>query len=426
MAKILVSARDLRKNYGSLTAVDGISFEILEGECFGFLGPNGAGKTTTVKMIHCVSPLTSGTLTVNGLPARVDNRALKKMTGIIPQEMTLDVDLTVYENLIIFAKFFDIPKREARKRIAELLQFVELEAKRCCRISQLSTGMKRRLLVARALLNHPKLIVADEPTTGLDPQARHLIWQRLRRLKSEGVTLILTTQYMEEAQQLCDRIVVMHQGKILKEGVPATLVAGEIGREVVEVRVPQEEDARIVGQLAGFSCGHERVGVYFYCRDGQGIEETRELPTITTHAGDARDVFPCSRVEFDRMSVERCGLRFSTAVLNRPFPFSLSVEARPPVHRAHLGNEGHRPVGTFCRRHYGMLWADGAHPGRIPKRQKNRLIGGLHERLAAVLFTGAVTGRICSCFRLIPRTGWLRLFSGRGLSNGVLPGGGAL
>jgi lipooligosaccharide transport system ATP-binding protein len=283
MTKILVSAKDLRKNYGSLIAVDGISFEIQEGECFGFLGPNGAGKTTTVKMIHCVSPVTSGTLIVNGLPAHINNRALKKVTGIIPQEITLDVDLTVYENLIIFAKFFDIPKREAKKRIAELLHFVELEAKRNSKISELSTGMKRRLLVARALLNRPKLIVADEPTTGLDPQARHLIWQRLRQLKSEGVTLILTTQYMEEAQQLCDRIVVMHQGKILKEGVPSKLVAEQIGREVVEVRVPKEEDERIVGQLTEFSSGHERVGdtLYFYCRDGQGL--MRKLVELDLH-----------------------------------------------------------------------------------------------------------------------------------------------
>jgi lipooligosaccharide transport system ATP-binding protein len=283
MMNTLVSAKDLRKNYGSLTAVDGISFEIREGECFGFLGPNGAGKTTTVKMIHCVSPVTSGTLIVNGLPAHINNRALKKMTGIIPQEITLDVDLTVYENLIVFAKFFDIPKREAKKRIAELLHFVELEAKRNSKISELSTGMKRRLLVARALLNHPKLIVADEPTTGLDPQARHLIWQRLRQLKTEGVTLILTTQYMEEAQQLCDRIVVMHQGKILKEGVPTKLVAEQIGREVVEVRVPKEEDERIIGQLAEFSGGHERVGdtLYFYCRDGQGL--MRKLVELDVH-----------------------------------------------------------------------------------------------------------------------------------------------
>jgi lipooligosaccharide transport system ATP-binding protein len=283
MMNTLVSAKDLRKNYGSLTAVDGISFEIREGECFGFLGPNGAGKTTTVKMIHCVSPVTSGTLIVNGLPAHINNRALKKMTGIIPQEITLDVDLTVYENLIVFAKFFDIPKREAKKRIAELLHFVELEAKRNSKISELSTGMKRRLLVARALLNHPKLIVADEPTTGLDPQARHLIWQRLRQLKTEGVTLILTTQYMEEAQQLCDRIVVMHQGKILKEGVPTKLVAEQIGREVVEVRVPKEEDERIIGQLAEFSGGHERVGdtLYFYFRDGQGL--MRKLVELDVH-----------------------------------------------------------------------------------------------------------------------------------------------
>jgi len=292
----LVSARDLRKNYGSLAAVDGISFEIREGECFGFLGPNGAGKTTTVKMIHCVSPVTSGALTVNGLPAHINNRALKKMTGIIPQEITLDVDLTVYENLIIFSKFFDIPRREAKKRIAELLKFVELEAKRNSKISELSTGMKRRLLVARALLNQPKLIVADEPTTGLDPQARHLIWQRLRQLKTEGVTLILTTQYMEEAQQLCDRIVVMHQGKILKEGVPSKLVAEQIGREVVEVRVPKEEDERIIGQLAEFSCGHERVGdtLYFYCRDGHGMMKKLvelDLHNYLTRPATLEDVF---------------------------------------------------------------------------------------------------------------------------------------
>jgi lipooligosaccharide transport system ATP-binding protein len=279
----LISARDLRKNYGSLTAVDGISFDIREGECFGFLGPNGAGKTTTVKMIHCVSPLTSGTLLVNGLPAHINNRALKKMTGIIPQEMTLDIDLTVYENLIIFSKFFDIPRREAKKRIAELLKFVELEPKCNCKISELSTGMKRRLLVARALLNQPKLIVADEPTTGLDPQARHLIWQRLRQLKAEGATLVLTTQYMEEAQQLCDRIVVMHQGKILREGVPSRLVADEIGREVVEVRVPREEDERVLARLSEFACGHERVGdtLYFYCRDGHDL--MRKLVELDLH-----------------------------------------------------------------------------------------------------------------------------------------------
>jgi len=293
---ILISAKDLTKKYGSLVAVAGISFEIQEGECFGFLGPNGAGKTTTIKMIHCVSPVTSGTLLVNGLPAHIDNRALKMMAGVIPQEINLDVDLTVYENLIIFANFFDIPKREAKKRIGDLLKFVELEQKRKSKIDALSTGMKRRLLVARALLNHPKLIVADEPTTGLDPQARHLIWQRLRQLKSQGVTLILTTQYMEEAQQLCDRIVVMYQGKILKEGVPSKLVEEEIGREVVEIRTPKEEDEKLIGHLASFSCGHERVGdtLYFYCRDGQGLMRKLielELHNYLTRPATLEDVF---------------------------------------------------------------------------------------------------------------------------------------
>ncbi len=271
--KTLVTARDLTKKYGTLTAVDGISFEIRQGECFGFLGPNGAGKTTTIKMIHCVSPTTSGSIVVDGQPAHIDNRTIKMMTGVIPQEITLDVDLTVSENLHVFAHFFDIPRREAKKRIAELLKFVELEQKWKSKISELSTGMKRRLLIARALLNHPKLIVADEPTTGLDPQAKHLIWQRLRQLKTQGATLILTTQYMEEAQQLCDRVVIMHRGKILKEGMPPILISEEIGREVVEIRVAKEKDEKIIGHLASLSCGHERVGdtLYFYCRDGTEV-----------------------------------------------------------------------------------------------------------------------------------------------------------
>ncbi|MBN2265030.1 MAG: ATP-binding cassette domain-containing protein [Candidatus Aminicenantes bacterium] len=293
---VLVTAAGLTKTYGDLTAVAGIDFEIREGECFGFLGPNGAGKTTTVRMIHCVSPLTSGTLTVGGLPAGIGNRALKKMTGVIPQEINLDNDLTVAENLVIFARFFDIGRREAKARIAELLRFVELEAKAKCKISELSTGMKRRLLIARALINRPRLIVADEPTTGLDPQARHLIWQRLRRLKTQGTTLVLTTQYMEEAQQLCDRLVVMHEGRILKEGAPARLVEDEIGREVVEVRTPPEDDARIVGHLAGFACAHERVGdtLYFYCRDGHGPMKKLlelDLPNTLNRPATLEDVF---------------------------------------------------------------------------------------------------------------------------------------
>jgi lipooligosaccharide transport system ATP-binding protein len=240
--------------------------------------------------------VSSGSLTVNGLPAHIDNRAIKRMTGVIPQEITLDVDLTVSENLVVFSHFFDIPKREAKTRIAELLKFVELEQKRNSKIDELSTGMKRRLLVARALLNQPKLIVADEPTTGLDPQAKHLIWQRLRQLKTQGATLILTTQYMEEAQQLCDRVVIMHRGKILKEGVPSQLVTDEIGREVVEIRIAKEEDDKIIGRLTSLACGHERVGdtLYFYCRDGQDVMKRLidlDLPNYLTRPATLEDVF---------------------------------------------------------------------------------------------------------------------------------------
>ena len=231
MASIVV-ANALTKKFKAFTAVDGISFEINAGECFGFLGPNGAGKTTTVKMIHCVSPVTSGALTVFGQPASIDNRAVKKLIGVVPQENNLDIDLTVYENLLLFADFFDIDRKDARKRIQELLDFVELSAKKESKINDLSTGMKRRLLIGRALLNQPKLIIADEPTTGLDPQARHLVWQRLRQLKKEGATMILTTQYMEEAEQLCDRLVIMDKGKILIEGGPAELIRKEIGSAV--------------------------------------------------------------------------------------------------------------------------------------------------------------------------------------------------
>jgi lipooligosaccharide transport system ATP-binding protein len=293
---ILVKASGLTKKYGDFVAVAGIDFEIQEGECFGFLGPNGAGKTTTVRMIHCVSPITAGTLTVGGMASGLNNRALKKITGVIPQEINLDVDLTVEENLLIFARFFDIGRREAKARIAELLAFAELEAKAGSKISELSTGMKRRLLIARALINRPRLIVADEPTTGLDPQARHLIWQRLRQLKTQGATLILTTQYMEEAQQLCDRIVVMYQGRILKEGTPGRLVEDEIGREVVEVRTPPEDDARILAALAGLDCAHERVGdtLYFYCREGHGLRQKLldlDLPNMLNRPATLEDVF---------------------------------------------------------------------------------------------------------------------------------------
>jgi lipooligosaccharide transport system ATP-binding protein len=292
----VIQAQDLCKNYGEFKAVDRISFEIREGECFGFLGPNGAGKTTTVRMIHCVSPVSAGTLAVMDMAASIDNRTIKMNTGVIPQEINLDNDLTVRENLQVFAHFFDIPRAEARRRIGELLKFVELEKKRDSKIDQLSTGMKRRLLIARALLNQPRLIIADEPTTGLDPQARHLIWQRLRQLKSQGVTLILTTQYMEEAQQLCDRIVIMHQGRILKAGVPARLIAEEIGREVAEIRATTDQDAKLLATLGPLARGHERVGdsLYFYCDDGRALMKKvleLDLPDTVHRPASLEDVF---------------------------------------------------------------------------------------------------------------------------------------
>ncbi len=292
----IISARKLCKKYGTFKAVDRISFEIEEGECFGFLGPNGAGKTSTVRMIHCVSPVTSGTLTVQGMAAHVDNRAIKQNTGVIPQEITLDNDLTVQENLQVHAHFFAMGRAEARERIAGLLKFVELDKKCDSKIDQLSTGMKRRLLIARALLNGPKIIIADEPTTGLDPQARHLIWQRLRQLKSQGVTLILTTQYMEEAQQLCDRIVVMHKGRILREGTPARLIGEEIGREVTEIRAAPDQDEKLLAALGPLARGHERVGdtLYFYCDDGRPLMKKvleLDLPATVHRPASLEDVF---------------------------------------------------------------------------------------------------------------------------------------
>jgi lipooligosaccharide transport system ATP-binding protein len=232
----IVSAKNLVKKFDDFTAVDGISFEIKEGECFGFLGPNGAGKTTTIRMIHCVSPKTSGELKVAGMDAGVDNRAIKSLLGVVPQELNLDEDLTCYENLTLFGDFFGLDRQLTKERVLELLEFVELKGKMNNRISELSTGMKRRLQIARALVNQPKLIIADEPTTGLDPQARHLIWQRLRELKQRGSSMVLTTQYMEEAEQLCDELVIMHQGKIIRQGAPSQLIEEEFGGEMIEVK----------------------------------------------------------------------------------------------------------------------------------------------------------------------------------------------
>jgi len=234
-SEVLIKAEGLAKKFGDLVAVNSINFGILKGECFGFLGPNGAGKTTTMKMIHCVLPLTSGKLTVAGMDVAEDGRGIKQMIGVAPQEDNLDPDFTVFHNLIVYARYFDIPKAEAKKRADELLNFVQLEEKRDVIIEHLSVGMKRRLILARALLNEPQILILDEPTTGLDPQARHLIWSKIRSLQKQGVTIVLTTHYMDEAAKLCDRLIIMDHGKIIEEGNSPDLVKKHVGEEVLEV-----------------------------------------------------------------------------------------------------------------------------------------------------------------------------------------------
>src|SRR5579864_7428077 len=237
----LIHARGLTKRFGELTAVDGIDFDVARGEAFGFLGPNGAGKSSTMRMIGCVSPITDGTLTVLGLDPRRDGPAIRQRLGVVPQLDTLDTELTVRENMIIYGRYFGLSRKEVRARADRLLEFVQLDERATSRVDPLSGGMKRRLTIARSLVNDPELLLLDEPTTGLDPQARHAVWDRLFRLKQRGVTLMLTTHYMDEAEQLCDRLVVMDKGRIAAEGSPPELIREHSTREVVELRFRADE-----------------------------------------------------------------------------------------------------------------------------------------------------------------------------------------
>jgi lipooligosaccharide transport system ATP-binding protein len=241
MSSALVEAHGLTKRFGDFEAVRGIDFEIPAGEAFGFLGPNGAGKTSTMRMIGCVSPVTEGRLRVLGLDPAADGPAIRGRLGVVPQEDNLDLELTVLDNLLIFGRYFDLPRAVIKERAEELLQFVQLTDRRHSKVDPLSGGMKRRLTIARALINNPELLLLDEPTTGLDPQARHLVWDRLYRLKQRGVTLVLTTHYMDEAEQLCDRLVIMDGGRIVAEGSPRDLIARYATREVVELRFEHDE-----------------------------------------------------------------------------------------------------------------------------------------------------------------------------------------
>ena len=239
----LIHARGLVKRFGDLVAVDGIDFDLQRGEAFGFLGPNGAGKTSTMRMIGCVSPVTEGTLRVFGLDPAQDGVTIRARLGVVPQEDSLDLELTVRENIVVYGRYFGLPRRMLRSRADELLEFVELSDRAQDRVEPLSGGMKRRLTIARSLVNDPEVLLLDEPTTGLDPQARHVVWDRLYRLKRQGVTLLLTTHYMDEAEQLCDRLVVMDKGKIVAEGSPRELIERYSTREVVELRF-DEDDGR--------------------------------------------------------------------------------------------------------------------------------------------------------------------------------------
>jgi lipooligosaccharide transport system ATP-binding protein len=247
----LIRARRLTKRFGSFTAVDGIDFELRAGEAFGFLGPNGAGKTSTMRMVACVSPRTDGELSVLGMDPARDGTRIRARIGVVPQEDTLDTELTVAENLLIYGRYFDLSYAETRRRADELLDFVQLKERARDLVEPLSGGMKRRLTIARALINEPDLLLLDEPTTGLDPQARHLVWERLYRLKQRGVTLVLTTHYMDEAEQLCDRLVVMDKAKIVAEGSPRELIDRYSTREVLELRFPVDVQATLDGQLEG-------------------------------------------------------------------------------------------------------------------------------------------------------------------------------
>jgi lipooligosaccharide transport system ATP-binding protein len=241
----VVEASALTKRFGDFVAVDGIDVAVRAGESFGFLGPNGAGKSSTMRMIGAVSPVSEGHLRVLGMDPMADGPVIRARLGVVPQEDTLDTELSVGANLAIYGRYFDLPKAVVRKRSADLLDFVQLADRAAEKVDNLSGGMKRRLTIARALINEPDLLLLDEPTTGLDPQARHLLWDRLYRLKQRGVTLILTTHYMDEAEQLCDRLVVMDRGRIVAEGAPRDLIAAHAPREVLELRfhVDERDDA---------------------------------------------------------------------------------------------------------------------------------------------------------------------------------------
>jgi lipooligosaccharide transport system ATP-binding protein len=273
----ILGARELVKSFGDLDAVKGVSFSVERGESFGFLGPNGAGKTSTMRMISAVSKPSSGTLSILGLDPREHGPEIRRRLGVVPQEDTLELELSVRLNLEMFGRYFDIPRAVLRERAKELLEFTQLSERANDKVDDLSGGMKRRLTIARALINRPELLILDEPTTGLDPQARHLLWERLYRLKREGVTLIITTHYMDEAEQLCDRLVVMDHGSIVAEGPPRELIERHSTREVVELRFDTDSNEGYGDRLSTFAQRVEVLPDRILLYVDEGDETLREL-----------------------------------------------------------------------------------------------------------------------------------------------------
>jgi lipooligosaccharide transport system ATP-binding protein len=282
--EVLVRARGLTKSFGSFTAVDGIDFDLFRGEAFGFLGPNGAGKSSTMRMLGCVSPPTHGELTILGGDPIRDGAAIRARLGVVPQEDTLDAELSVRENLLVYGRYFGLPRKLIDERIDQLLDFVQLTERADDQVEPLSGGMKRRLTIARSLINDPDILILDEPTTGLDPQARHVVWDRLFSLKQRGVTLILTTHYMDEAEQLCDRLVVMDHGRIAAEGTPRELIAGYSTPEVLELRFPREERDVALEKIKDLSPERTEATadrVLIYANDGDEFLKRVRLAGLT-------------------------------------------------------------------------------------------------------------------------------------------------
>ena len=275
MSEALISARGLTKRYGDFTAVDAIDFDVAKGESFGLLGPNGAGKSTTMRIIAATSQRTSGTITILGRDPEEHGPQIRAHLGVVPQQDNLDTELTVTENLFIYGRYFGLSKRFIRTKIEELLEFAQLEEKRDVKVDALSGGMKRRLTIARALVSEPDILMLDEPTTGLDPQARHILWDRLFRLKELGVTLVITTHFMDEAEQLCDRLVVMDKGKIMAEGSPLELIKTYSTKEVLEVRFGSDRNKEIAPTLRAMCSRMEELPdrILMYVEDGEALLE---------------------------------------------------------------------------------------------------------------------------------------------------------